>query len=81
MEFLAEASASDPQKVAQVVLAVADLDEPPVRLLIGSDAYNYGRAAWQARVDEDAKWERLSTSTDHDEATSEQLDPLNMAHS
>jgi NAD(P)-dependent dehydrogenase (short-subunit alcohol dehydrogenase family) len=81
MEFLAEASASDPEKVAQVVLAVADLDEPPVRLLIGSDAYNYGRAAWQARVDEDAKWERLSTSTDHDEATSEQLDPLNMAHS
>jgi hypothetical protein len=77
MEGFSEASASDPDKVAQVVLAVADLDEPPVRLLIGTDAYNYGRAAWQARVDEDAKWERLSTSTDHDEATAEQLDPIN----
>lgn len=77
MEGFSEASASDPAKVAQVVLAVADLDEPPVRLLIGTDAYNYGRAAWQARVDEDAKWERLSTSTDHDEATAEQLDPIN----
>jgi NAD(P)-dependent dehydrogenase (short-subunit alcohol dehydrogenase family) len=77
MEGFSEASASDPDKVAQVVLAVADLDEPPVRLLIGTDAYNYGRAAWQARVDEDAKWERLSTSTDHDEASAEQRDPLN----
>jgi NAD(P)-dependent dehydrogenase (short-subunit alcohol dehydrogenase family) len=79
MEGFAEVSASDPAKVAQVVLTVADLDEPPVRLLIGSDAYTYGRAAWQARVDEDAKWERLSTSTDHDEATPEQLDPLDSA--
>jgi NAD(P)-dependent dehydrogenase (short-subunit alcohol dehydrogenase family) len=79
MEGFAEVSASDPAKVAQVVLTVADLDEPPVRLLIGSDAYTYGRAAWQARVDEDAKWERLSTSTDHDGATPEQLDPLDSA--
>jgi NAD(P)-dependent dehydrogenase (short-subunit alcohol dehydrogenase family) len=79
MEGFADVSASDPAKVAQVVLTVADLDEPPVRLLIGSDAYTYGRAAWRARVDEDAKWERLSTSTDHDEATPEQLDPLNSA--
>jgi NAD(P)-dependent dehydrogenase (short-subunit alcohol dehydrogenase family) len=77
MEGFAEASASDPAKVAQVVLTVAELDDPPVRLLIGSDAFNYGRAAWQARLEQDARWEQLSTSTDHDEATAEQLDPLN----
>ncbi|WP_035126004.1 SDR family NAD(P)-dependent oxidoreductase [Conexibacter woesei] len=77
MAGFAEASASDPDKVAQVVLQVADLDAPPVRLLIGSDAYNYGRAAWQARVDTDAEWEALSTSTDHADATADQLDPLN----
>jgi NAD(P)-dependent dehydrogenase (short-subunit alcohol dehydrogenase family) len=76
MAGFAEASASDPAKVAQAVLIVADLDEPPLRLLIGTDAYNYGRAAWQARVDADAEWEALSTSTDHDEATAQVLDPL-----
>lgn len=76
MAGFAEAAASDPDKVAQVVLQVADLDAPPVRLLVGSDAYNYGRAAWQARVDTDAQWEPLSTSTDHDDATADQLDPL-----
>jgi NAD(P)-dependent dehydrogenase (short-subunit alcohol dehydrogenase family) len=76
MSDFATASASDPDKVAQVVLEVAALDAPPVRLLVGTDAYNYGRAAWQARVDADAEWQALSTSTDHDDATAESLDPL-----
>jgi NAD(P)-dependent dehydrogenase (short-subunit alcohol dehydrogenase family) len=59
---------SDPRKVAELVLTVAGLDEPPLRLLAGSDAYEYGREAWQHRVDTDAKWAGLSSSTDHDEA-------------
>jgi NAD(P)-dependent dehydrogenase (short-subunit alcohol dehydrogenase family) len=76
MRDFAATAASDPAKVAELVLRVAALDEPPVRLLVGSDAYNYGRAAWRGRVEEDARWEALSTSTDRDDATSEQLDPL-----
>jgi NAD(P)-dependent dehydrogenase (short-subunit alcohol dehydrogenase family) len=59
---------SDPRKVADLVLTVAGLDEPPLRLLAGSDAYEYGREAWRHRVDTDAKWAGLSSSTDHDEA-------------
>ena len=55
---------SDPAKVADLVLTVAGLDEPPLRLLAGSDAYEYGREAWQHRVDTDAKWADLSRSTD-----------------
>ncbi|HEY3472138.1 MAG TPA: SDR family NAD(P)-dependent oxidoreductase [Amycolatopsis sp.] len=58
---------SDPRKVARLVLTVAGLDDPPLRLLAGSDAYELGREAWQHRVDTDAKWAHLSTSTDHDE--------------
>jgi NAD(P)-dependent dehydrogenase (short-subunit alcohol dehydrogenase family) len=76
MEGFTETAASDPAKVAQVVLEVADLDAPPLRLLIGSDAYNYGRAAWAARIEEDGRWERLSTATDHDDTTDAQRDPL-----
>jgi NAD(P)-dependent dehydrogenase (short-subunit alcohol dehydrogenase family) len=59
---------SDPRKVAELVLAIAELDEPPLRILAGSDAYEYGREAWRARIETDAKWEHLSRSTDHDEA-------------
>ncbi|MGW5723571.1 SDR family NAD(P)-dependent oxidoreductase [Amycolatopsis sp. NPDC003865] len=55
---------SDPAKVADLVLTVAALDEPPLRLLAGSDAYEYGREAWRHRVDTDAKWAHLSASTD-----------------
>ncbi|GAB3165062.1 SDR family NAD(P)-dependent oxidoreductase [Amycolatopsis stemonae] len=58
----------DPRKVADLVLTVAGLDEPPLRLLAGSDAYEFGREAWQHRVDTDAKWAHLSASTDHDES-------------
>jgi NAD(P)-dependent dehydrogenase (short-subunit alcohol dehydrogenase family) len=79
MASLAVNSASDPDKVADLVLRVAALDDPPVRLLAGSDAYNYGRAAWQARVDADAEHRALSTSTDHDEATDADRDPLGRA--
>ncbi|HUN32159.1 MAG TPA: SDR family NAD(P)-dependent oxidoreductase [Trebonia sp.] len=58
----------DPRKVAQLVLTIAGLDEPPLRILAGSDAYDYGRQAWGHRLETDEKWEHLSRSTDHDEA-------------
>lgn len=58
----------DPQKVAELVLTVAELDDPPLRLLAGSDAYEYGREVWRARIETDARWEQLSRSTDHDNA-------------
>src|SRR6185437_6711964 len=34
---------SDPALVADLVLRVAELPDPPLRLLAGSDAYEYGR--------------------------------------
>jgi NAD(P)-dependent dehydrogenase (short-subunit alcohol dehydrogenase family) len=70
------APAGDPAKVAQAVLAVADLDEPPVRLLLGSDAVQYAAVVAQARSAEDAKWRYISVSTDHDDATAASLDPM-----
>jgi NAD(P)-dependent dehydrogenase (short-subunit alcohol dehydrogenase family) len=66
----------DPAKVAQVVLAVADMDEPPLRLILGSEAYAYATAAAQARAEADAKWHDLSVSTDRDDATADDRDPL-----
>ena len=68
--------AGDPAKVAQVVLDVAAMAEPPLRLLLGSDAYRYGTAAGRALLESDEAWRELSISTDHDDATDAQLDPL-----
>jgi hypothetical protein len=70
------AAASDPAKVAQIVLHVSELAEPPLRLLIGTDAVNYAAVAEKARADADAQWRELSLSTDHDESTASDLDPL-----
>ena len=69
-------AASDPAKVAALLLAVVDMANPPTRLLVGPDAYRYGTAAGRDLLATDEKWEALSTSTAADDATSDQLDPL-----
>jgi NAD(P)-dependent dehydrogenase (short-subunit alcohol dehydrogenase family) len=66
----------DPAKVAQVVLQVAGLAEPPLRLILGSEALAYAGAAAQARREADEAWRELTVSTDRDDATPEQRDPL-----
>jgi NAD(P)-dependent dehydrogenase (short-subunit alcohol dehydrogenase family) len=69
-------AAGDPAKVAQVVLEVADMQDPPLRLLLGSDAVRYAGAIEKGRADADAQWLALSTSTDYDEVSEAQLDPM-----
>jgi NAD(P)-dependent dehydrogenase (short-subunit alcohol dehydrogenase family) len=66
----------DPAKVARVVLEVAAMDEPPLRLLLGSDAYAYATAAGRALLDSDERLRELSVSTDRDDATDADRDPL-----
>jgi len=66
----------DPVKVAQVVLEVAGMAEPPLRLILGSEAYAYAMAAAQARAESDAAWHHLTVSTDRDDATAADRDPL-----
>jgi hypothetical protein len=70
----------DPAKVAQVVLAVAAMDEPPLRLILGSEAYAYATAAARVRAESDAAWHDLTISTDRDDATDAQRDPLGAAN-
>jgi hypothetical protein len=58
------------------VLAVAGMDEPPLRLILGSEAYAYATAAAAARAQSDAAWRDLTISTDRDDATLADRDPL-----
>ena len=66
----------DPAKVAQVVLTLAAMDRPPLRLILGSEAYAYATAAARTRAEADAQWRELSISTDRDDATEADRDPL-----
>ncbi|MCG7609599.1 SDR family NAD(P)-dependent oxidoreductase [Mycobacterium sp. CnD-18-1] len=71
--------ASDPAKVAALVLEIAEMPEPPARLLVGPDAYRYATAAGRDLLAADQRWEALSLSTAADDATARQLDPLGSA--
>jgi len=62
----AEGARGDPAKVARAILQVANEKEPPVHLLLGSDAVSVAAATLAARAEEDARWKALSLSTDHD---------------
>ena len=54
----------DPVRAAAVIIHVASLDEPPLRLLLGSDAVHIVEQADLARIEADKKWRDLSVSTD-----------------
>jgi NAD(P)-dependent dehydrogenase (short-subunit alcohol dehydrogenase family) len=71
--------ASDPAKVADLVLRVAAMDEPPLRLLVGADAFTYATAAGRALLAADERWAELSRSTTADDATAADLDPLGVS--
>ncbi|HEY2704065.1 MAG TPA: oxidoreductase [Candidatus Dormibacteraeota bacterium] len=58
----------DPVKAAGAILAISEVQAPPLRLLLGSDAYAMARAADEARIASDEEWKELTLSTDADDA-------------
>jgi NAD(P)-dependent dehydrogenase (short-subunit alcohol dehydrogenase family) len=56
----------DPDKIAQVILRIAAEPNPPVRLLLGSDAVAVAAAANTERQRVDEQWRTVSLSTDFD---------------
>ncbi|GIH12816.1 oxidoreductase [Rugosimonospora africana] len=57
----------DPARAARVLLDIVDLDEPPLRLLLGSDALYRAEESSRARAAETEKWAGVSVSTDFPE--------------
>src|SRR5258707_1713252 len=66
----------DPVRAAAVIIHVASLDEPPLRLLLGSDAVHIVEQADLARIEADKKWRDLSVSTDFATCGGLQVYPL-----
>ncbi|PVH85129.1 3-oxoacyl-reductase [Cadophora sp. DSE1049] len=52
-----------PWKIAEICLKLAGTEDPPLRLLIGPDAVEYGAAAGRELAESDKKWEELSKSS------------------
>jgi NAD(P)-dependent dehydrogenase (short-subunit alcohol dehydrogenase family) len=55
----------DPAKAAAVVLKLADMERPPLRIALGSDAVDAIAATDRLRLEELEKWRTLSVSTDY----------------
>lgn len=68
--------AGDPAKAAAVILDVADMDEPPLRLPLGSDAVALIRAGDETKLAAIERWEAVSRSTDADDAVHADLSSL-----
>ena len=62
----AVAARGDPAKAAQAILRIAAEKQPPLRLLLGSDAVFLAGAIAAARAAEDANWRQLGASIDFD---------------
>ena len=54
----------DPTKAAGALLHIASISEPPLRLLLGSDAYNAAEKHTMQILTADKEWKDLSISTD-----------------
>ena len=58
-----ERSESDPRKIADVIVQLANSDEVPLRLILGVDAEKRVHQAGAARASEAEKWRHLTLST------------------
>jgi NAD(P)-dependent dehydrogenase (short-subunit alcohol dehydrogenase family) len=61
----------DPKKAAEAIVQVTQEEKPPMRLLLGSDAYNGAEKNDRARLEEAREWRELSLSTDFDSESPE----------
>jgi NAD(P)-dependent dehydrogenase (short-subunit alcohol dehydrogenase family) len=54
----------DPAKAAAAVLRITGIDNPPLRLILGSDAFQAIEQNDLAKLNFDRQWKELSISTD-----------------
>jgi NAD(P)-dependent dehydrogenase (short-subunit alcohol dehydrogenase family) len=54
----------DPARAAAALLKLASVEEPPLRIVLGIDAFNAAEANDLAKIELGRKWKDLSYSTD-----------------
>jgi NAD(P)-dependent dehydrogenase (short-subunit alcohol dehydrogenase family) len=56
--------AGDPKRAAQIIVDIAGLDDPPLRLLLGAGAVESAANSSRARAEEADRWSAVSKSAD-----------------
>jgi len=56
----------DPARAAQVIIDITEVDDPPLHLLLGSDAVNIAATMAESLAASDAKWRKVSESINYD---------------
>jgi hypothetical protein len=59
------AQPGDAGRAAQAIIEAVDAEDPPLRLPLGQMALDNIRAKLSGQLEELARWEALSASTDH----------------
>jgi NAD(P)-dependent dehydrogenase (short-subunit alcohol dehydrogenase family) len=54
----------DPQKAAEAIVGITESEEPPLRLLLGSDAYRMAVNKYTASLKNFEKWKEVSENAD-----------------
>ncbi len=67
LDAMAGQQLGDPDRAAQAILAAVRADNPPLHLLLGSDALRRAREKLDAVIDEIDRWEEVTRSTDFSE--------------
>ena len=61
---------SDPEKIAQIILKIAETEKLPAHILLGSDAYHYVGEAVRRRRQEEEQWKEVTESADFENKAS-----------
>ncbi|REK77734.1 oxidoreductase [Paenibacillus paeoniae] len=54
----------DPKKAAEAIISVIEMEEPPLRLLLGSDAYHLSVNKYTKTLNNFEKWKEVSVNAD-----------------
>lgn len=67
LDAMAGRQIGDPVKAATAILKLVDTAQPPLHLLLGSDALRRAREKLDTVIDEIDRWEDVTRSTDHED--------------
>ncbi|MHA6721165.1 oxidoreductase [Sphingomonas sp. RS6] len=67
LDAMAGRQIGDPDKAAAAILELVDAPNPPLHLLLGSDALRRAREKLDAVIDEIDRWETVTRATDYDQ--------------
>jgi NAD(P)-dependent dehydrogenase (short-subunit alcohol dehydrogenase family) len=73
LDAMAGKQVGDPDRAAQAILELVRADEPPIHLLLGTDALRRAREKVDVVIEEMDRWEEVTRGTDFPQVEAAQL--------